>query len=87
MYTRVKNQTRVYEEIKKIWFAKYPECKHLAANTLSDYARRLTNKLRIVLPEDLKEVIETTPNLEEVEVVIEKPTNIENRNKLPSNKT
>ena len=42
------------KKLKEMWGTKYPEHKHLAANTLSDNARRLTNKLRIVPLKEIK---------------------------------
>ena len=74
MYTSVKDQTGYMKKLKELWDAKYPEHKQLAANTLSDYARRLT-KLQIIPIENLQVVKETVPkvqNVVEAEVVTEK---------------
>ena len=75
MYTSVKDQTGYMKKLKELWDAKYPEHKQLAANTLSDNARRLT-KLQTIPIEYLQVITETVPqvqkNVEEVEVVTEK---------------
>ena len=42
MYTSVKDQTGYMKKLKEMWDAQYPDHKHLAANNLSDNARRLT---------------------------------------------
>ena len=67
---------------------KNPVHKHLAANTLSDNARRLT-KLQIVPPQEIQIIADTKPkaiNVAEVVDVIEqiRPTNIENRIEQPN---
>ena len=74
MYTSVKDQTGYMKKLKELWDAKYPEHKQLAANTLSDNARRLT-KLQTIPIENLQVITETVPkvqNVVEVEVVTEK---------------
>ena len=71
MYTSVKDQTGYMEKLKELWDAKYPEHKQLAANTLSDNARRLT-KLQTIAIENLQIITEAVPkvqNVIEVEVV------------------
>ena len=83
----VKDQNGYMKKLKEMWDAKYPEHKHLAANTLSDNARRLTNKLRIVPPEEIKKGIEPSPNVTEVEVMIEIPIKIESRDEQRTDKT
>ena len=62
------------KKLKELWDAKYPERKQLAANTLSDNARRLT-KLQTIPIENLQVITETVPkvqNVVEVEVVTKK---------------
>ena len=74
MYTNVKGQTGYMKKLKELWDVKYPEHKQLAANTLSDNARRLT-KLQTIPIENLQVITETVPkvqNVVEVEVVTEK---------------
>ena len=74
MYTRVKDQAGYMKKLKELWYAKYPEHKQLAVNTLSDNARRLT-KLQTIPIENLQVITETVPkvqNVVEVEVVTEK---------------
>ena len=87
MYTNAKDLTRYMKKLKEMWYVKYPDHKQLAANTLSDNARRLT-KQQIVPPQELQ-VITKTPialNVAEVEYVIEqtRPTNFENRTEQPN---
>ena len=76
------------KKLKEMWDAKYPDHKHVAANTLSDNARRLT-KLKIVPPQEIQIITDTKPkaiNVAEVVDVIEqiRPTNIENRIEQPN---
>ena len=74
MYTRVKDQAGYMKKLKELWYAKYPEHKQLAANILSDNARRLT-KLQTIPIENLQVITETVPkvqNVVEIEVVTEK---------------
>ena len=74
MYTSVKDQTGYMKKLKELWYAKYPEHKQLAVNTLSDNARRLT-KLQTISIENLQVLTETVPkvqNVVKVEVVTEK---------------
>ena len=72
MYTSVKDQTWYMKKLKELWDAKYPEHKQLAANTLSDNARRLT-KLQTIPIENLQVITETVPKVQvEDEVVTEK---------------
>ena len=74
MHTTVKDQSGYLKKLKELWDVKYPEHKQLAANTLSDNARRLM-KLQIIPIENLKVITETVPkvqNVIEVEVVTEK---------------
>ena len=83
MYTSVKDWTGYMKKLKEMWDAKYPDHKHLAANTLSDNARRLT-KQKIVPLQEIQITANTKPkaiNVAEVVDVIEqaRPTNIENR--------
>ena len=73
MYSSVKDQTRYLKKLKEMWDAKYPDHKHLAANTLSDNARRLT-KLKIFPPQEIQIIVDTKPkaiNVAEVVDVIE----------------
>ena len=88
MYTSVKDQTGYMKKLKDMWDAKYPDHKHLAANTLSDNARRLT-KLKIVPPQEIQIIADTKPkaiNVAEIVDVIEqiRPTNIDNRIEQPN---
>ena len=88
MYTSVKDQTGYIKKLKEMWDAKYPDHKHLAANTLSENARRLT-KLKIVPPQEIQIIVDAKPkaiNVAEVVDVIEqiRPTNIENRIEQPN---
>ena len=83
MYTSVKDQTGYIKKLKEMWDAKYPDHKHLAANTLSDNARRLT-KLKIVPLQEIQIISDTKTkaiNVAEVVDIIKqtRPTNIENR--------
>ena len=74
MYTSVKDQTGYMKKLKELWNAKYPEHKQLAANTLSDNARRLT-KLQTILIENLQVITETiqkVQNVVEVKAMTEK---------------
>ena len=71
MYTSVKDQTGYMKKLKELWNAKYPEPKQLAANTLSDNTRRLT-ELQTISIENLQVITETVPkvqNVVEVKVV------------------
>ena len=75
------------KKLKDMWDAKYPDYKHLAANTLSDNIRQLT-KLKIVRPQVIQIIADAKPkaiNVAEVLDVIEQtsPTNIENRIEQP----
>ena len=65
MYTSAKDQTWYKEKLKELWDAKYPEHKQLAANTLSDNARRLT-KLQTIAIENLQIIKETVPKVQNV---------------------
>ena len=83
MYTCVKDQTGYMKKLKEMWDAKYPDHKHLAANTLSDNTRRLT-KLKIVPPQEIQIIADTKPKAIKVAEVVDvieqiRPTNIENR--------
>ena len=73
MYTSVKDQTGYMKKLKEMWDVKYPDHKHLATNTLSDNARRLT-KLKIVPPQEIQIIADAKPkaiNVAEVVGVIE----------------
>ena len=79
MYTSVKDQIGYMKKFKKMKDAKYPDHKHLAANTFSDNVRQLT-KLQVVFLQRIQ-VIKRAPmalNVAEVKEQI-RPINIGNR--------
>ena len=73
MYISAKDQARYIEKLNELWVAKYPEHKHLAANTLSDKARRLPKlqKNPIKKIHVITETVQKTQNVVDVEIVLE----------------